>query len=188
MKQTHARSILRALNPLVFDWASGVMYNLLLAEPRVLFISAGNCFHSCWSHCFLRHEQTDWTESKQNYFFVSENWKCSGCFLGLCALPTLHPPMFMWSPHPYSVGFFRSSEACPLNRGGRRWWSAVGASSQEQNLWKHCNQEKKGFWDFSILIFLKCLCSEVWILILSKSSDTEVYILNNNCYANAISS
>lgn len=68
MKQAHARSVLMALNPQAFDWPAGIMYNLFSAEPCVLFITPGNCFHFCWSHCFLRHEQTDWTESKQNYF------------------------------------------------------------------------------------------------------------------------
>lgn len=102
MNQAHARSILTAFNPLVFDWTSGVMYNLFLAEPCVLFISAGNCFHFRWSHCFLRHEQTDWTESKQNYFLsleIGNVWVAFPIFV-----PFL-PSIPSCSSHPHSMGF-----------------------------------------------------------------------------------
>lgn len=91
MKQVHAWSILTAFNPQGFDCASGIAYKFFPAEPRVLFISAGNCFHFRWSHCFLRHEQTDWAESIQNYFFVFENRECLGCFrLSLYLSSILH--------------------------------------------------------------------------------------------------
>lgn len=88
-------------------------------------------------------------------------------------------------PRSKQCGILHSSGACPLDYAKRRWWSAARVSSPEQNLQKYCKL-KKFLWLFR-WVFLKYLCSKVLILILSKSNDTEVYILNNNCYANAIS-
>lgn len=101
MKQVHAWSILTAFNPQGFDCASGITYKLFSAEPRVLFISAGNCFHFRWSHCFPRHEQTDWAESIQNYFLslkIGSVWVALGC---LCTFPpscmvTCFLPQAVW--------------------------------------------------------------------------------------------
>lgn len=185
MKQAHAGSIIAAFNPQAFDWASGVMYNLFSAEPRVLFISAENCFHFCWSHCFLRHEQTDWTESKQNYFFVSENRECLGCFSCLHTLPTLHPPVFTWSPHPCRVGFCAALKPVlrVMVREGGGLLAGVSTGTELAKI-----LQTRSPCDFSRWIFPKCLCSKVWILILSESNATEVYMLNTNCYANAINS
>lgn len=106
MKQVHAWSILQAFNPQVFDCTSGIAYEFFSAEPRVLFISAGNCFHFRWYRCFLRHEQTDWAESIQNYFLslkIGNVWAALGC---LCTFPTLHPAWSCAPPLPQAVWDF----------------------------------------------------------------------------------
>lgn len=149
------------------------------------------CFiHICWKLLsfplisLFPKAWANWLNWKQTkLLFVSGNWKCLGCFSHLCTLPTLHPLMFITPPQ---CGIFSSSEACPVNYGKRRHWSAARVSSQEQNLQKYCKENVS--LTFSRRLFLKCLHSKVWILILSKSNDTEPYILNNNCYANAIDS
>lgn len=111
MKQVHTWSVLTAFNPQGFAWDSGITYKFFSAEPRVLFISAGNCFHFRWSHCFLRHEQTDWAESIQNYFLslkIGSVWVALGC---LRTFPTLYPA---WScTLPNSVGFSVALEHVP---------------------------------------------------------------------------
>ena len=128
IKQAYARSILTAFNPTSI-WLSFWSNVQPLLSCATCFIADGNCFNFCWSHCFLGHGQTDWTESKQNYFL---SLKIGNVWIAfpVRTLPTLHLPVFMCSPHPYSVGF---SEVCSVSYGERRWWSAARVSSPEQN-------------------------------------------------------
>lgn len=107
---------------------------------------------------------------------IGSVWVALGC---LCTFP---PSCMVTRFPPSSVGF---SGACPVDYAKRRWWSAARVSSPEQNLQKYCRL-KKFLWLFR-WVFLKYLGSKVLIFILSKSNDIEVYILNNNCYANVIS-
>lgn len=153
------------LIPKYLSWASGVMYNLFSMEPCALFISAGNCFHFCWSR-FLRHEQT---EMKANKIAFSGNWEGFGCFFYLHTLSTLHPCYVCDLPIREVWDFLY-----PWSMSSKLWWEGLGLAAsvtlQEQN-WHKMLQSSS---EFSRWIFLKCVRSKVWIWTLSKSNDTEI--------------
>lgn len=110
---------------------------------------------------------------------IGSVWVALGC---LCTFPPLHPAWWC-APPPSSVGLSVALEHVLwiMQREG----GDLLPGYHHQNLQKYCKL-KKFLWLFR-WVFFKYLCSKILILILSKSNDTEVYVLNNNCYANATS-